>query len=104
MEDYLNHRGQLIQTILVVDARHKPSNDDITMAKFIRSTHGNMFVIANKADKLSKKQLDEGLSLIYDTLNMCDNDFLIPFSAESGIGRDEVWDIIISIITADEEL
>jgi len=103
MEDYLNNRPQLVQTVLVVDSRHKPTADDVLMAKFIRAVFGTVFVVANKADKLSKKQLGENLRLIFDTLSLCDNDFLIPFSAETGEGRQEVFDTIMMLISDEEQ-
>ena len=55
MEDYLANREPLVQTILLVDSRHKPTKDDITMANWIRHYHTNLIVVATKMDKLKKK-------------------------------------------------
>ncbi|MBR2471864.1 MAG: YihA family ribosome biogenesis GTP-binding protein [Clostridia bacterium] len=97
IEEYLNTREQLAFTFLLVDARHKPTANDIDMAKWIRTRHNGLIVFATKADKLSAKQLDENLDMIEEVLDMADDDILIPFSAEKGTGRDDAWGIINDI-------
>lgn len=94
IETYLNTRESLRFTILLVDARHKPTNDDLTMLNFIRGKHGFAFVIATKCDKIAKTKLSSHLDEIYYTLNLGDDDILIPFSAETGFGVEDAWEAI----------
>ncbi len=94
MEDYLANRGPLVQTILLVDSRHKPSKDDITMAEWIRHYHDRLIVAATKTDKLKKSEIEGNLELIWDTLEMTDDDILVPFSTKDDEGKYTVWDMI----------
>ena len=92
IETYLNGRETLKVTVLIVDARHKPTKDDISMAQWIRSRHGFLFVVATKCDKISKTKLNDALDEVYYTLNLTDDDIMIPFSAETGLGVDDAWE------------
>lgn len=94
MEDYLANREQLVQTILLVDSRHKPTKDDITMADWIRHYHDNLIVIATKMDKLKKKEIEPNLQRIWETLEMGEDDILVPFSTQDDEGKFTVWDMI----------
>ena len=94
IETYLSTRPTLSFTVLLVDARHKPTLDDITMLDFIRNQHSFAFVIATKCDKIAKTKLNDHLDEIYYTLNLTDDDILIPFSAETGLGVEESWEAI----------
>lgn len=98
MEEYLNTRRQLVQTVLLVDSRHKPTKDDIQMLQWIRYRHGFAVVVATKIDKLSKKQVEENLGLIYETLQLTDDDVLLPFSSQTGEGRREAWELICDLM------
>ncbi|NLM50174.1 MAG: YihA family ribosome biogenesis GTP-binding protein [Clostridiaceae bacterium] len=89
IEDYLFTRENLTQTILIVDARHKPTSDDITMYNFIKNRHGRAFVVATKADKVGKTKLEENVKLIKETLNLSGDDIFLTYSAETGHGVDE---------------
>lgn len=94
MEDYLKNREPLVQTILLVDSRHKPTRDDITMADWIRHYHERLIVIATKTDKLKKSEIEGNLELIWDTLEMGEDDILVPFSTKDDEGKYTVWDMI----------
>lgn len=94
MEDYLANREQLVQTILLVDSRHKPTADDIMMAEWIRHYHDRLIAIATKTDKLKKREVEENLELIYNTLEMTEDDILVPFSTADDEGKFTVWDMI----------
>lgn len=94
---YLTKRPQLKSVLLLVDVRHKPTAQDKVMFDWIRGAYGNVTVLATKCDKLSKTKVEEGLQLICQTLAMTDEDALIPFSAETGQGRDAVWQAIASL-------
>jgi len=80
--------------ILVVDARHKPTADDCTMADFFRTAGKPFAVAANKLDKLKKSGVDENLALIRQTLALTPETPLIPFSAEKGAGRLELLELL----------
>ena len=95
IEEYLFKREELIQVVLLVDMRHKPSNDDVLMYNWIKESGFNPLVIATKHDKLRPSLRDGALQLIKDTLN---TEFVIPFSSEKGTGRDEVWSIIENLL------
>ena len=73
---------------MIVDARHKPTADDETMAAWFHSTGCPMVVVANKCDKLKKSEIEPNLARIRATLLLPDNAVLLPFSAEKGTGRE----------------
>lgn len=98
MEDYLATRENLRQTILLVDSRHKPTKDDVTMADWIRHYHDNVIVIATKIDKLKKKEIEPNLELIWNTLGLGEDDILVPFSIKDDEGKATVWDMINMMI------
>ncbi len=99
IEEYLNEREQLIQVVLLVDMRHKPTNDDIMMYNWIVESGFEPIVIATKKDKVKPSQRESALKLIKDTLNM---DEVIPFSSEKGDGVDEVWSLFKNMIGVEE--
>ena len=94
MEDYLANREPLVQTILLVDSRHKPTKDDITMANWIGHYHTNLIVVATKMDKLKKREIEPNLQRIWETLEMGEDDILVPFSTQDDEGKYTVWDMI----------
>ena len=94
MEDYLANREQLVQTILLVDSRHTPTAQDIQMAEWIRHYHDRLVVIATKMDKLKKSEIDDRLNDIADTLELTEEDILIPFSTNSAEGKELVIDLL----------
>lgn len=94
MEDYLANREPLVQTILLVDSRHKPTKDDVQMAEWIRHYHDRLIVIATKMDKLKKSEIEPNLERIWETLEMGEDDILVPFSIKDDEGKATVWDMI----------
>ena len=96
---FLSGRPQLRATILLVDARHKPSPDDISMHDWIIHNYGFCVVIATKFDKLKKSETEKNMELIRKTLNFSPNDTLIAFSAETGFGKEESWELINKLIS-----
>ena len=82
--------GLLTVGIQIVDIRHKPTRDDVTMADWFRASDKPWIVVANKLDKIKKSQLEGNLAEIRQTLLLPAEVPVIPFSAEKGIGRDEV--------------
>ena len=94
MEDYLANREQLVQTMLLVDSRHKPTEQDIQMAEWIRHYHDRLVVIATKMDKLKKSEIDERIDDIAETLELTEDDVLIPFTVNNDEGKDLVQDML----------
>ena len=90
MEQYFAHPDWISLGILIVDARHKPTENDVTMAKYFQDSGRPVLVVANKLDKLKKSELEPNMALIRQTLALDDATRLIPFSAEKGTGRDEL--------------
>ena len=74
--------------VLIVDARHKPTADDLRMADYFRSSGMEFLVLANKLDKLKKSEIQQNLQRIRETLALGTDTVLIPFSAEKGDGRE----------------
>ena len=87
--------------IQIVDIRHKPTRDDMTMAEWFRASGRPWVVIANKLDKIKKSQLEGNLALIRQTLLLPEEVPVIPFSAEKGNGRDEVLALIFDHVRKD---
>ena len=103
MEDYLANREPLVQTILLVDSRHKPTKDDITMCDWIRHYHDRVIVIATKMDKLKKSEIEPNLERIWTTLELGEDDILVPFSTKDDEGKFTVWDMIDMMRAAENE-
>lgn len=89
MEDYFAD-GQITVGLLIVDARHKPTADDQTMAQWFHETGCPFIVVANKLDKLKKSEIEGNLQCIRETLELAEDEKLIPFSAEKGTGKQEL--------------
>lgn len=90
MENYFQTSGLIDLCVLIVDARHKPTADDVTMFNFFRSSGGARIVVANKLDKLKKSEIEPNLALIRETLGLTEEDTLVPFSAEKGEGKEQL--------------
>lgn len=89
MENYFQEQGLITLGVLIVDARHKPTADDVTMCTWFKESGCPLIVVANKLDKLKKNEIEPNLQRIWDTLELPDTAVLIPFSAEKGIGKTE---------------
>ena len=90
MESFFSETGLITLGVMIVDARHKPTADDVTMAAWFRDTGCPMVIVANKLDKLAKREIDGNMQRIRDTLALEERAVLIPFSAEKKTGRDEL--------------
>ena len=89
MEQFFRREASRIAAgVLIVDIRHKPTADDVTMFRWFRESGCPVAVAANKLDKLKKREIEPALTLIRDTLQLRTTDILIPFSAEKGDGKD----------------
>ena len=94
MESYFQEPGLISLGVLIVDARHKPTADDVTMFQWFRGTGCPVVVVANKLDKLKKSEIEPNLQVIRDTLELSEQDCLVPFSAEKGAGKNELLSAI----------
>ena len=94
MEAYFAETGLITYGVLAVDARHKPTQDDITMANWFIEADMPFCVAANKVDKLKKSEIASNLKVIRETLKLPDDVVTVPFSAYRGEGRDELLSIL----------
>ena len=95
MEDYFA-ANRIDLGVLIVDYRHPPTNNDITMARWFLDSGCAFVVVANKMDKLKKSELKPNLATIREDLELPDGVPVIPFSAEKGDGRDALVKHILS--------
>ena len=95
MENYFQEGSRLITAgVLIVDIRHKPTADDVTMHHWFRESGCPEIILANKLDKLKKSQVEPALKLIRETLELTEEDVLVPFSAEKGAGKEELLGLL----------
>lgn len=94
IERYLNTSKQLRAVFLLVDIRHEPSANDINMYDWIISNGYNPIIIATKADKLKRSQIAKHVKQIKVGLNVVENTPIIPYSAVTKQGKDEIWELI----------
>lgn len=81
--------------VQIVDARHKPTADDCTMAEWFKSSGKPFAIVANKVDKLKKSEIEPSIACICETLGLDDSMPVIPFSAEKGDGRQELLELVL---------
>ena len=97
MEDYFA-ANRIDLGVLIVDYRHPPTNNDITMARWFLDSGCPFVVVANKMDKLKKSELEPNLKVIREDLALPEDCPVIPFSAEKGNGRDELVKYILAAV------
>jgi len=97
MEDYFA-AGRIDLGVLIVDYRHPPTKNDITMARWFLDSGCPFVVVANKMDKLKKSELAPNLVTIREDLELPESCPIIPFSAEKGNGRDELVKLILNTV------
>ena len=95
MEDYF-YAESIDLGVFIVDARHAPTNNDITMANWFIESGCPFVVVANKLDKLKKSEIIPNMQCIREDLALPDECPVIPFSAEKGNGRDELVRLILN--------
>lgn len=103
IDGYLTSRPQLCQVVQLVDARHKPSVEDVAMQEWIKECCAYSVVFATKCDKLSKKQQEENLEMIAETLDLRDGDILIPFSVKNNESAEHFWEYVTGCVLEEEE-
>ena len=96
MEDYFAS-DRIDLGIFIVDARHAPTNNDITMARWFLDSGCPFVVVANKLDKLKKSEIEPNMQTIREDLELPDACPVIPFSAEKGTGKEELLKYILAV-------
>ena len=97
MEDYFA-ANRIDLGVMIVDSRHAPTNNDITMASWFIQSGCPFVVIANKLDKLKKSEIEPNLQTIREDLELPEDTVIIPFSAEKGTGRDELVKLVVAAV------
>ncbi|MFT9497697.1 ribosome biogenesis GTP-binding protein YihA/YsxC [Anaerosolibacter sp.] len=97
IETYLTSRKNLLEVFQLVDIRHKPTEQDQQMYSWIKHFGFNGIVVVTKADKIGRGQRQKHLKIIRETLQMKKEDILIPISAETREGKEELWSVIHEI-------
>lgn len=98
IERYLHTSKQLKCIFLLIDIRHDPSANDVTMYEWIVRNGFRPVIIATKADKINRSQLPKHLKAIRTGLKLTPDHFLIPFSAQTKQGREEIYEVLESYL------
>ena len=98
VENYLHRSRQLRAVFLLVDIRHKPSENDCVMYEWIREHGYQPIIIATKLDKINRSQIQKQIKLLRDTLKADKDARVIPLSATTKQGREEIYEIIEEIL------
>lgn len=101
VEKYLHQSKMLRAVFLLVDIRHEPSANDKQMYEWIRANGFQPIIIATKADKIKRSQLQKQVKIVKTGLGIKGNDVIIPFSALSKQGKEEIYALIDQILAAD---
>ena len=98
IEDYLHQSKKIRAIFLLIDIRHAPSENDRIMYDWILDRGYKPIIIATKLDKIKRSQIQKQIKLICDTLDVVDDTIIIPFSAMSKQGRDEIYELLDNIL------
>lgn len=102
IENYLHNSRQLRAVFLLIDIRHAPSANDRIMYEWIEYQGYEPIIIATKLDKIKRSQIQKQVKLIREGLGMEKDSILIPFSAQSKQGREEIWELMDEILESNE--
>ncbi len=105
IERYLHTSTKLKAVFLLIDIRHEPSENDCLMYDWMVEQGFAPIIIATKLDKIKRGAVSKHMKMIADTLKVEEDTIMIPFSAETKQGREEIWELIDSLVLpeADEE-
>jgi GTP-binding protein len=95
---YLDQRDPLKLVLQLVDIRHKPSVEDVEMYEYLAHYNRPHAIVVTKADKVSRGQYQKHVKVIRDTLKVLPNTPIILTSADSGLGKDELWELIMKYV------
>ena len=96
IEDYIKNRENLKRVFLLIDYRHKPTEDDVLMYNYLKYYNLNITIVATKYDKVTKNNRIKQDKLIKDTLKLSDEEVFVPFSTVTKKGREDTLKIIES--------
>lgn len=102
IEDYLHKSKQLKIVFLLIDIRHEPSGNDRIMYDWIVNQGFQPVIIATKLDKINRSQIQKQIKLIKTTLNTLPETIVIPFSSETKQGREEVYELLDTLLLGEE--
>ena len=94
IEDYLHQSKQIKLVMLLIDIRHKPSDNDCLMYRWICDHGYKPVIIATKSDKINRSQLNKQLQMIADELQVLPETIIIPFSALNKQGREDIYELL----------
>ncbi len=103
IERYLNQSKQLKAVFLLIDIRHDPSANDKMMYHWIVEQGFQPIIIATKLDKIKRSQVQKQIKAVKSGLDLLPGTIVIPFSAETKQGREEIWDLMDSIVAGEYE-
>ena len=103
IEDYLHQSQEIRCVFLLIDIRHEPSNNDKIMYQWILDHGYEPVIIATKLDKIKRSQIQKQLKLIRQGLQVVPGTQIIPFSAQTKQGREEIWELIEQFISMPAE-
>ena len=101
IERYLNTSKQLKAVFLLIDIRHEPSANDKMMYDWIVNQGYNPIIVATKLDKLKRSQIQKHVKMIKEGLKLIPGTVVIPFSAETKQGREEIWELMDAYLEID---
>ena len=102
IENYLHESKQLKAVFLLIDIRHEPSANDKQMYDWISYQGYDPIIIATKLDKINRSQIQKQVKLIRTKLEVKPGTMIIPFSAETKQGREEIWELMDSFVLPKE--
>ena len=103
IERYLHSSKVLKAVFLLIDIRHEPSSNDVNMYQWILKQGYQPVIIATKLDKIKRSQIQKNVKVIKEKLECVKDTVVIPFSAETKQGRDEIWELIEEITGIEEK-
>ena len=103
IEDYLHRSKQLKRVFLLIDIRHKPSENDRIMYEWILRNGYQPIIVATKLDKINRSQKDKQVKLVREGLGVGTEIRVIPFSAETRQGLEDIWNIIDGLVLEEAE-
>ena len=103
IEEYLENRKDLKEVFLLIDFRHKPTQDDLLMYNFLKYYDINVTIVCTKVDKIGKTLREKQVKLIKDTLNITDDVKFVLFSSSTKLGKSEIINTIDKIVYNSED-
>ena len=98
IEEYLEKRTELKRVFMLVDFRHKPTEDDVLMYNFLKYYNIPVTVVATKVDKVGSSKMDKNKKMILDTLDLVVGDDLVLFSSVTRLGKEDILNKIEELI------